>query len=336
MFPNSSRPKWIRVGWTMGATAAKAESLPDERFRHEALFYAGDEQFVEACVAFIRAGLEADEPTLVVALAGKLEKLREALGPDAERGRFVDMDVVGRNPARIIPAWQEFVDENAEPGIRLRGIGEPIFPARDPHELIECEGHGPLLTPAFAGADRFWLMCPYDVEALPAEVIAQARRNHPYVAHGEHHELSADYIGDEAIAEPFAAELPEPPGNPAEFTFGSGQLQDVRRFVREKAVAAGIEPKRADDLVFAVNEIATNSIEHGGGSGVLRMWRDGDKAVAEVRDGGRLNDPLADRRLPALGDHTGRGLWLANQLCDLVQVRSFPGELVVRLYFSAE
>src|SRR3954463_9291840 len=114
----------------MGATAAKAESLPDERFRHEALFYAGDEQFVEACVAFIRAGLEADEPTLVVALAGKLEKLREALGPDAERVQFADMDVVGRNPARIIPAWQEFVDENAEPGVRLRGIGEPIFPAR--------------------------------------------------------------------------------------------------------------------------------------------------------------------------------------------------------------
>src|SRR3954449_3762957 len=102
----------------MGARAAKAESLPDERFRHEALFYAGDEQFVEACVAFIRAGLEADEPTLVVALAGKLEKLREALGPDAERVQFADMDVVGRNPARIIPAWQEFVDENDEPGGR--------------------------------------------------------------------------------------------------------------------------------------------------------------------------------------------------------------------------
>src|SRR3954452_7219031 len=170
----------------MGATAAKAESLPDERLCHEALFYAGDEQFVEACVAFITAGLDAEEPPLVVALAGKLEKLREALGPDAERVQFADMDVVGRNPARIIPAWQEFVDENAEPGVRLRGIGEPIFPARDPHELVECERHEALLNLAFAGADRFWLMCPYDTEALPAPVIAEAKRNHPFVAHGEH------------------------------------------------------------------------------------------------------------------------------------------------------
>ena len=152
---------------------AQAESLPDERFRHEALFYAGDDQFVEGCVAFIRAGLEADEPTLVVALADKLEKLREALGPDAERVQFADMDVVGRNPARIIPAWQEFVEENAEPGVRLRGIGEPIFPARDPHELVECERHEALLNLAFAGADRFWIT---SVRALSVPAMTTSRK----------------------------------------------------------------------------------------------------------------------------------------------------------------
>jgi anti-sigma regulatory factor (Ser/Thr protein kinase) len=314
--------------------AREVESLPDERFRHEALFYAGDDQFVEACVTFIKAGLEADEPTLVVALADKLEKLREALGPDAERVQFADMDTVGRNPARIIPAWQEFVDEHAEPGVRLRGIGEPIFPARDPHELVECERHEALLNLAFAGADRFWLMCPYDTDALPAEVIAQARRNHPYVAHGEHRELSADYIGDEAIAQPFAAELPEPPEDAAEVSFVHGELAKVRRLVAEHCSRAGLE-ERCAEVVFAVNEIATNSLEHAGGSGLLRMWRADERFVAEIRDAGRLDDPLADRRAPALGNNTGRGLWLVNQLCDLLQVRSFPGELVVRMYFSA-
>jgi anti-sigma regulatory factor (Ser/Thr protein kinase) len=330
----SSGSNWIEVGWTMTASFAReVESLPDPRFRHEALFYAGDDQFVEACVTFIRAGLEAHEPTLVVVLADKLEKLREALGPDAERVQFADMHAVGRNPARIIPAWQEFVDEHAEPGVRLRGIGEPIFPARDSHELVECERHEALLNLAFAGADNFWLMCPYDTEALPAEVIAQAKRNHPYVAHGEHRELSADYIGDEAIAEPFAAELPEAPEDAAEMRFCNGELPRVRWFVADHCAAAGLE-ERCVDVVFAVNEIATNSLEHGGGTGLLRTWRAGERFVAEIREAGRLDDPLADRRAPAVGDHTGRGLWLANQLCDLLQVRSFPGELVVRMYFS--
>jgi anti-sigma regulatory factor (Ser/Thr protein kinase) len=318
----------------MNAKREQAETLPEERFRHEALFYAGDEQFVGACLSFIKAGLEADEPTRVVALADKLLKLRAALGADAARVQFADMASVGRNPARIIPAWQEFVDEHAETGMRLRGIGEPIFPARELHELVERERHEALLNLAFAGADRFWLMCPYDTEALPAELIAQARRNHPFVAHGEHRELSADYIGEEAIARPFADELPDPPAGAAELSFGDGDLKDVRRFVTDNTDASGVARDRALELVFAVNEIATNSIEHGGGSGVLRMWRLGDKVVAEVRDRGRLRDPLADRRLPAPGDRAGRGLWAANKLCDLVQVRSFPGELVVRLYFS--
>jgi anti-sigma regulatory factor (Ser/Thr protein kinase) len=318
----------------MRATHQEHESLPDERFRHEALFYAGDDQFVAACVSFIRAGLEADEPTLVVALAHKLEKLRAALGPDAERVLFADMNDVGRNPARIIPAWQEFVDQNAEPGVRLRGIGEPIFPARGPHELVECERHEALLNLAFAGADRFWLMCPYDTEALPAEVIAQAKRNHPYLAHGEHRELSADFIGNEAIAEPFAAELPDPPADAAELSFGEGELPSVRRFVEDECRDEGIGDERRGELVFAVNEIATNSLEHGGGSGIVRMWREEPRLVAEVRDGGRLEDPLADRRIPGPGASAGRGLWLANHFCDLVQVRSFPGELVVRMYFS--
>jgi hypothetical protein len=49
----------------------------------------------------------------------------------------------------------------------LRGIGEPIFPERDRQVLIECERHEALLNLAFAGSERFWLLCPYDVAALP-------------------------------------------------------------------------------------------------------------------------------------------------------------------------
>ena len=315
--------------------AEQLETLPDARFRHEALLYAGENEFVDGCTSFIRAGLEADEPTLVVARGEKLERLREALGGDADHIQLADMADVGRNPARIIPAWQEFVDEHAEPGVRLRGIGEPVFPERDVHELVECERHEALLNLAFAGADRFWLLCPYDTEALPAEVIAEARRNHPFVACGEHRELSADYLGSEALSEPFAAELPEPPAEAPELRFEAAGLEAVRRLVFEQALAAGLSRGRAVEHVVAVNEIATNSLEHGGGAGVLRMWLEERRLVSEIRDSGSLADPLADRRLPDPDDAAGRGFWLANRLCDLVQVRSFPGELVVRLHVSA-
>ena len=53
--------------------------------------------------------------------------------------------------------------------------------------------------------------------------------------------------------------------------------------------------------------------------------------AAEVRDHGRIVDPLVGRQRPAPYELGGRGVWLANQLCDLVQVRSSAAGTVVRL-----
>jgi anti-sigma regulatory factor (Ser/Thr protein kinase) len=302
------------------------------RFRHEALFYAGLDEFVYACSGFIRSGLEAGEPTLVVALASKLDALREALGPDAASVSFGDMAAVGANPARIIPAWREFVDRNAGRGARLRGIGEPIFPARSAEELVECERHEALLNLAFAGTRGFWLVCPYDTDALPPPVIAEARRNHPLLAEHGNHAVSPAYRGEASIAAPFAVPLPRPPEHAPVLRFGGRDLERARRFVAEHAAAAGLERSRMLELVVAVNEIASNCVKHGGGHGRVLVWREPGRVVCEVSGPGALTDPLADRRLPDPDDPTGRGLWLANQLCDLVQIRSLRGELVVRLH----
>ena len=86
--------------------------------------------------------------------------------------------------------------------------------------------------------------------------------------------------------------------------------------------------------MLAVNEIATNSVRHGGGRGVLRMWATTATAFAEVADQGRIDEPLAGRRPPVSPQENGVGLWLVNQLCDLVQVRSFPTGSVVRMHMS--
>ena len=99
-----------------------------------------------------------------------------------------------------------------------------------------------------------------------------------------------------------------------------------------QAAAAGLEASRCDDLVLAVNEVATNSLRHGGGRGVLRAWRDAGALVCEVRDRGRIDAPLAGRERPVRGQVGGYGMWLANQLCELVQVRSFATGSVVRLH----
>jgi anti-sigma regulatory factor (Ser/Thr protein kinase) len=114
--------------------------------------------------------------------------------------------------------------------------------------------------------------------------------------------------------------------------FDGASLASVRLVAASRARGAGFGADQTNELVLCVNEVASNSLRHAGGTGVLRAWTDRDCVVCEVRDRGRFDQPLAGRFRPAPDDEAGRGLWLANQLCDLVQIRSLPDGTAVRLH----
>jgi anti-sigma regulatory factor (Ser/Thr protein kinase) len=288
--------------------------------------------FLAGTVPFVRGGVEAGEPVLVVESAAKIALLRAELGADAKFVYFADMADVGANPARIIPAWRDFVTKHGGAGRRPRGIGEPIWKGRGPAELIECQRHESLLNTAFAGGDPWWLLCPYDTEALDPSVIDEARRSHEFVTDGQTNRRSNDYRGLAESGAPFDAPLPEPNSSVAELAFNGGSLFAVRELVGRISSGAGLPASRIAHLVLAVNEVATNSLVHGGGKGTLRVWQDGAAVTCEIRDTGRFDSPLADRERPAAGAAGPRGLWLANQLCDLVQIRTFANATAVRLH----
>lgn len=106
----------------------------------------------------------------------------------------------------------------------------------------------------------------------------------------------------------------------------------MRELVAGRAADAGFSTEMSDDLVLAVGEVTANSMVHGGGEGVLRIWREDTALICEVRDEGAIDDPLAGRERPVIGQRGGCGLWLANQLCDLVQIRTVAAGSVVRLH----
>jgi anti-sigma regulatory factor (Ser/Thr protein kinase) len=242
------------------------------------------------------------------------------------------MEVVGRNPARIIPAWGRFVADNAGgDGVRgLRGIGEPVWADRSPDEMSECQLHESLINMAFAAANSFRLICPYDTEALPGDVIDEARRSHPVVSRGGEVAASGDYCGIEKVAERFGEPLPEPEGDVDEVSVSLDGLSAARRMVRGRAEAAGLGA-RTDDLVLAVSEILSNSLQHARDDGTLRVWDEEDGLVCEVRDRGHILQPLVGREEPAIEQVGGHGVWLVNLVCDLVQVRSSPDGSAVRM-----
>jgi len=131
---------------TLNDTAPEAQVA----FRHEALLYSGDDGFLAGTVPFLSKAIDTEQPALVVVSAARIAMLREALTGSGDYIFFADMTAVGRNPARIIPAWREFLDLHATDGRPVRGIGEPIWPARTPAELVECQRHEALLNVAFA------------------------------------------------------------------------------------------------------------------------------------------------------------------------------------------
>jgi anti-sigma regulatory factor (Ser/Thr protein kinase) len=214
---------------------------------------------------------------------------------------------------------------------RIWGVGEPVWPGRSEAELVECRRHEALVNLAFADAGPVSFLCPYDM-ALGDGAIADAHRTHPGVVQDGECRCSDCFSGTEAAAAPFADPLPAPRGPVADRAFVAGDLADMRHFVARRARSAGLGPSRCDDLVLAVNEVVSNSIRHGGGSGELRIWREGETLLCEVSDAGRLDDPLAGRRRPDIAEIGGHGLWIANQVCDLVQLRSFPEGSVVRIH----
>jgi anti-sigma regulatory factor (Ser/Thr protein kinase) len=308
-------------------------ALPERsgaRYRHEALLYSGLGEFLDATTAFIRRAVDRREPILVVVGQHKIDLLRQRLGADADTVEFADMAGVGGNPARIIAAWRKFVAAKAGSS-QLWGIGEPVYPERSPVELAECHLHEALLNVAFEAQTPFWLLCPYDLEALAADVICEAQRTHPFVAEAEGRRKSSVFRQFD-LAGPFDRPVPSrPPGTPR-LSFGSDGLTRVRAFVAEQARRGGLGETQAEALVLAVNEIATNSIRHGGGRGELHIWSDGGFLVCEVSDSGHITSPLVGRLQPSPDAVGGGGLWVANQVCDLIQIYSSARGTVMRAW----
>jgi anti-sigma regulatory factor (Ser/Thr protein kinase) len=302
-------------------------------FRHEALFYSGADDFLAAAVHFILDGIARDEPILAAVSLDKITALRDALGSESKHVMFADMAEFGHNPARIIPAWRRFVRE-PDAGRPRRGIGEPIWMGRSDVELIEFQRHESLLNVAFDNSTDWWLLCPYDTATLVEPVIDEARRNHPLLLEDGRHQPSPDARARDMATAYLAEPLPDPPAEHNRLDFGPRDLRHVREAVADHAARAGMTRARGFDLTVAVSEIATNSIRHGGGHGELQAWLDGATVVCEVSDSGALTSPLAGREDPDLDDVGRRGLWLANQLCDLVQIRVFATGTVVRLHMA--
>jgi anti-sigma regulatory factor (Ser/Thr protein kinase) len=304
---------------------------------HQGLLYASREEFLACTLPFIRQGLVRGDLIWVMSPIRNAGWLRAALGADARQLVFGDCNEWYRHPVRALAALNRAVREGAGKQ-HLRMIGEPWWTTRTGPENTEQVRNESLLNVALASADAA-VLCTYDIRVVDDDVVAQVARTHPEMVVNGGTRSSPDYT-DPAV---FAAEcdslpLPAPPSSALQLAFNQlGQLATLRAFMTSYATWAGAAAQAVSQFVQAVDEVATNAIEHGGGSGVIRIWTDSRSMSCEISDtGSGLSDPLAGHLPLPPGRAGGCGLWLARQFCDLVEVRSSSAGTTVRLHLTLE
>jgi anti-sigma regulatory factor (Ser/Thr protein kinase) len=165
------------------------------------------------------------------------------------------------------------------------------------------------------------MVCFYPSYPLHLEVLEGARANHALLLTGGElrdnpaHRCPVEVLQTRPVQSPILLGPPD-----LRLTYNSWQLHDVRGAVETAVGLVGFEQARGEDLVLAVNEVATNAVEHGTADAELYLWASPTELVCEVHDGGTLGERLPGLKAPHPKDPRGRGVWIARQLCDLLHV----------------
>jgi anti-sigma regulatory factor (Ser/Thr protein kinase) len=303
----------IENGRTAGAPA----------LRHAAAFHRSTADLLEQLVPLVEAALERAEPVAALLCPATEQALRERVGEPP------DLHLLGQ------PAGAE------------AGSGQTVATrrARLLRELTASSGAATVVTEHSArldGADgAFWteldaaanlamadlpvqVTCFFPELPLHSGILEGARANHPLLLVDGALRHNPAHRDPRAVLAERPAPAPVLLGPPDQrITFGAWQLHEVRAAVEQALLAEHHEPAHAEDVALAVNEVATNAVEHGAPEAELCVWaadRPTGEVWFEVHDAGRIRDPLPGLQAPRPSDPRGRGMWIARQLCDTLHV----------------
>ena len=312
------------------ADARTSFHSPEAPFVHEALVYRDEAEFDAAMHEFMQDALAAGEPILFALPEPHLGHVRGMLDGAMPEARLEDAEQVGRNPSRLLEMIEQWV---ASHGGHARVVSEVVWPGRSHAEAVEALRHEALVNHALADSGAT-IMSPFDAEHLDADILAGIEMTHPTIVEGGRRRPGTSYT--DPLSATFGELWPlQDPTGPVSVHPMDGSLVELRRAITDDPVLGSLSAERRSDLVVAINEAASNAIRHGNTTCMTRIWHEGDEVVTEVSSDSGIADVMAGRRRPAVDALHGRGLWLINQLCDLVELRSGTSWMTLRMHVKA-
>jgi anti-sigma regulatory factor (Ser/Thr protein kinase) len=290
------------------------------RLRHAAGFHASHADLVAQLAPLVVAAAERGEPVATILRPSTEEALGHALERDVE---LVPLELPYSTDSY---SGQTVAAQRArELRTLTRGGTRPITAVAE--HINRYDGaDGGFWTELDAAMNvaladlPVELTCFFPELPLHLSIVEGARRNHEQLlvrgalwANGDHRP-PREVLTERPTSAPMVLRPPD-----VELTFGAWQLHDVRVAVERAALAVDYAAERTEDVVLAVNEVATNAVEHGGQEATLYLWAD-DGLTCEVHDRGILDDPLPGLQAPHPANPKGRGVWIARQLCDTLHI----------------
>jgi transcriptional regulator with XRE-family HTH domain len=160
---------------------------------HRVLTYGSDDEFVATSSPFFAEGIERSHCLLAVATKPKLALMRDSLGDNAKFVEFADWADWYRSPNVALNGYRDFLTQKRESGVSwVRVVAEAGWSGDTDTEIATWTRYESLVNLAFASAPVTFI-CTYDEQAFPEDVVTEANRTHPRVAHGSEATTSAAY-----------------------------------------------------------------------------------------------------------------------------------------------
>ena len=300
---------------------------------HQALLYETADQFLASAIPFVAEGLHRGDAVIAVTTDANAELLRQNLNGSGDDVTFIEASRWYDAPGRTLAAYHRHVDGLHQECLRV--IGEPIWTGLDALETSEWGRYESIVNVSLAAAPA-WIMCGYDRRTLPTAVLDDALRTHPELAVGVESQPSATYADPAAYYAEHNGVIAERPQAGVEQLTIFSDLAPMRAFVARHAAAMGVPATRLDDFILAVNEVATNAIRHGGGSAEVRLWATQRRVICEVSDSGTISEGFLGFLRPDPHGERGHGLWIARQLCDLLEIHAGQPGTTVRMHMRRD
>ncbi|PPK65069.1 sensor histidine kinase [Actinokineospora auranticolor] len=304
---------------------------PAERgYDHIALYYANDDELLDASVPFLTEGVDRDEATMI-ALDGHRADLVLAELPHPERVTILRTDAQYIRPAVAIKSYCDMFANLVEGGASaIRVVGEIPYSAltRDWDVWSRYEA---AVNYAY---DHFPVrsMCAYDTRTTPTAVLRDVAQTHSLVAAGGVQKPNPDYVEPPSFLGRPAPLVPHPLQRRPPTVELTDPTPGEARHVVSAACAGALPSGDLGDLVVSVSEIITNAIRHGSPPATLCLWAGARQVVVAIHDRGPgPADPFAGLVATPGPEGGGYGLWIAHQLCHHVTMTRTDTGFTVRL-----